>query len=79
MDKVPKRFGIILLCIFASAVRSGEFSGQHFVILGKGTVNEAVEQVATVFSANLRDAPRNDDRKELGPLLQRPFKVYKSE
>ena len=78
-DKETMHSWIIFLCNFVSSLRSREFSRQCFDCLGKGKVKEAADQVVTVFSANLRDDPRNDVIKELDPLLQRQFKGCKSE
>ena len=60
LDSLECRHRTILICLFASSLREGEFSRENVHGVAKGTVLEAVDEVVSQFRANFRPYLRHD-------------------
>ena len=77
MDQITIGFRAILLSIFASSLRSAEYSRSHVQCLAKGTIREALDQVGATFKANFRDDPTRGRDNKLLPMLNLQLSGYK--
>ena len=57
LDSLDYHHRTILICLFTSSLREGEFSRENVDGVAKGAVSEAVDQVAAQFRANFRPDP----------------------
>ena len=78
LDGFDKHQRIKLMGAFAVAMREGRFSGDYGT-LAEGTVRGSISYVVSSFRENGRPNPTKDEDMELGFLLHRLFRTFKSE
>jgi hypothetical protein len=79
MDSLPKQGQILMLGVFAMAVRNGQFLDKKHGTLVEGTVRGAISNVVQTFRSTGRQNPTKDGDNKLSILLLRQFCAFRND